>query len=64
MPEFSKYLIVFYIWQGFEYVSGIKYAWVLNMVWYSYNNIIIPTAAVIQYLNSSMLDFYIQVLHN
>ena len=64
MPEFSKYLIVFYIWQVFECASGIKYAWVLNMMWYSYNNIIIPTAAIIQYLNSSMLDFYIQVLHN
>ena len=42
-------LIILYIWQGFEYVSGIKYARVLNVVWYSFNNIII--------VMNDMLDF-------
>ena len=49
-------LIILYIWQGFEYVSGIKYARVLNVVWYSFNNIII--------VMNDMLDLYILALHN
>ena len=40
MPEFSIYLIVLGIWQGFEYASTIKYTWVQNMLWYIYSNII------------------------
>ena len=39
------------IWQGFEYASGIKYAKVLNLWWYDYNNITIIVTNVI------ILDF-------
>ena len=41
MPEFSICFIILDIWQGFQYALGIKYDRVLNMPWYSYNNIII-----------------------
>ena len=47
MPGFSKCLIILNIWQSFHYASGIKYARVLNMLWYSYNNIIIIVDNVI-----------------
>ena len=64
MSGFPICLIILYIWQGFEYVSGIKYAWVLKMPWYSCNNIIITSNAIIQYLISCLLDLYIQALRN
>ena len=41
MPGFSICLFILDIWQGFEYALGIKYARVLNMRRYSYNNIVI-----------------------
>ena len=41
MPGFSICLIILYNWQSFEYVYDIKYARILNMPQYSYNNIII-----------------------
>ena len=47
MPGFSICLIILEIWQGFEYVSGITYYGILNMLQYSYNNIIIVTNIVI-----------------
>ena len=47
MPGFSICLIILEIWQGFEYVSGIKYARVLNLVPYSYNITIIVTIVII-----------------
>ena len=40
MVGFSVCLIILYIWQGFEYASAIKYARILNIPQYSYNNII------------------------
>ena len=40
-------LIILDIWQGFEYASGIKYARVLNMLRYSYSNIIIVTNVIL-----------------
>ena len=41
------------IWQGLEYVSGIKYAKVLNMLQYSYNNIIIiVTVIILEFLSA------------
>ena len=33
-----KCFIILDIWQGFEYVLGIKYTSVLNMLRYNYNN--------------------------
>ena len=47
MTGFSISLIILDIWQDFEYASGIKYAKVLNMLQYSYNNIIFVTNIVI-----------------
>ena len=47
MPGFSICLIILDIWQGFQYASGIRYASVLNMLRYSYNNIIIVTNVII-----------------
>ena len=41
------FLIILYIEQGFEYVSGIKYGRVLNMLRYSYNKIIIVSNVII-----------------
>ena len=53
------------IWQGFEYAVGIKYARVLNMLWYSYNNfIIIVTNANVITLEFLSVDLYIQTLRN
>ena len=46
MPELSTCLISD-SWHSFEYVSGIKYAEVLNMPWYSYNNIIIIVTKIV-----------------
>ena len=43
MPGFSICIIILDIWQGFDYVSGIEYARVLNTPRYSYNDIIIVT---------------------
>ena len=43
---FSTCLIITCISHGFEYVSVIKYAKVLNMLRYSYNNIITITSVV------------------
>ena len=63
MSGFSIYLIILYIWQGFEYAL-VKYAWVLIMPWYSCNNIIISSNAIIQYFNSCLLDLYSQALRN
>ena len=42
-------------WQGFEYISSIKCAWVLNMLQHSHNNIIIVTNAIILEFWSSRL---------
>ena len=47
MSGFSMCLIILDIWQGCEFVSGIKYVGVLNMLWYSYDNIIIVTNILI-----------------
>ena len=52
MPEFSICLIILYTQEGFEYASDIKYARVLNMLWYSYNNniIIVTNAIILEFL--------------
>ena len=47
MPGFSIYSPILDIWQSFQYISGIKYARVLNMPLYSYYNIIIVTNVII-----------------
>ena len=52
MPVFSIWLIILDIWRGFEYASAIKNAEVLNMLRYSYNNIIIVINTVILELSS------------
>ena len=54
---FSICLIILDIWQGFEYVAGIKYVMVLIMLQYNYNNIIIIVTNII------MLEFYRLILH-
>ena len=42
---------IFNIWQGFEFNAwGIKYVGVVNMLWYSYNIIIIVTVIILQFL--------------
>ena len=51
MPRFSILLMSFDIWQGFEYASNIEYAIVLDMLWYSYNNIIIETVIILEFLS-------------
>ena len=51
MSGFSKCLIILDIWQSFEYVSGIKYTRVLNMLRYSYNNMVISIT------NAILLEF-------
>ena len=40
MSGFSICLIILYIWQGFDYTSGVKYARILYMPLYSYNDIL------------------------
>ena len=53
MPGLSVCLIIRDIWQGFEYTSYIKYARVLNMLQYSYNNfIIIVTVILLEYFSA------------
>ena len=48
VPEFAwKYLMILDIWQGLEYTSDIKYFSILNMPWYSYNNLITIVTNVI-----------------
>ena len=44
---FSICLIILDIWQGFEYAAGIKHPRVLNVLRYSYNDIIIIVTKVI-----------------
>ena len=51
IPGFSLFLIILYIWQCFEFATGIKYVRILNMLWHSYNNIIIIVA------NAIILEF-------
>ena len=46
MLGFSIYLKILDIWLGFEYASGIKYTGVLNILQYSYNNIIIKVTNI------------------
>ena len=56
MSGFSMCLIILDIWQGFDYFSGIKYAMVLNMPQYSYNNIIIfDNVFILEFLSSQFL---------
>ena len=52
MPGFSK--LILEIWQGYENVSGIKRAIVLNMLRYSYNNIIVivTNVATLEFLSA------------
>ena len=52
MSGFPICLIILYVWQGFEYVSGIKCAWVLKM----------PDTAVITLLLRVMLLYSIWFL--
>ena len=54
MPGFSTCLIILDIWHGFEYASGIKYAEVLNMLRYNYNNIIsiVINIAILEFLSA------------
>ena len=52
MPMFSVCFIILDIWQNFDYAPGIKYARVLSMLRYSYNNVIIIVTNVI------MLEFF------
>ena len=47
MSGFLICLITLVIGQGFEYASVIKYASILNIAQYSYNNIIIVTNVII-----------------
>ena len=56
MPGFSVCLIIRDIWPGFEYTSDIKYARVLNMLQYSYNNfIIIVTVILLEYFSAQFV---------
>ena len=52
MPGFSK--LILEVWQGNENVSGIKRARVLNMLRYSYNNIIVivTNVATLEFLSA------------
>ena len=47
MPGFPICLIILDIWQDFDYTSGIKYVRVLNMLRYSYDNIIVIVTNVV-----------------
>ena len=57
MSGFSVCLMILDISQGFEYASGIKYALVLNILRYSYNNIVIVS-------NGSILEFLVAWCRN
>ena len=48
-------LIILHFWQGFEYASDTKYVSVLDMLEYSYNNIIIIIIIIIT--NFIILEF-------
>ena len=52
MPRFPICLNILYTLQGFEYASGIKYARLLNMPPYSYNDIIIIA------INAIIIEFW------
>ena len=54
ISRFSICIIILYIWQSFKYASGIKYPRVLNVLWYSYNNIIIilSNAITLEFLSA------------
>ena len=55
VPEYGfqgSHLIIFDIWHEFEHASGIKYARVLKMLQYNYNNIIL-----IAVINVIILEF-------
>ena len=53
MPGFSICLLILDISQGFEYALGTKYARVLNILRYRYNNIIIVTNVIILEFSSA-----------
>ena len=52
MTGVSLCLTMLDIWQDFEYAPGIKYARVLNMPWYSYNNIIVTNVIILELLST------------
>ena len=62
MQGFSICLIILYILQGFEYTLDIKHARVLNMPWYSYDNIIVTNVILLEFLSARCV--YIQMLGN
>ena len=47
MAWFSICFIILDIWQALKYVSGIKYARVLDMLRYSCNNVIVVTNVIV-----------------
>ena len=56
MSGFLICLIILDIWQGFEYTSVIKYAKILNIAQYSYNNIIIVTnVTILEFLSAQFV---------
>ena len=61
MQGFSICPIILYILQGFEYTLHIKHARVLNMPWYSYNNIV-TNVILLEFLSAQCV--YIQMLGN
>ena len=59
MPGFSICFIILDIWYGFEYALGIKYTSVLNMLRYSYINIIIIIVAnviILEFLSARLIN--------
>ena len=61
MSGFSTCLIILGIWHGFEYASVIKYAAVLNMLWYSYNIITVSNIVMLEFLSASIRILVIRV---
>ena len=61
MSGFSTCLIILDIWHGFEYASVIKYAAVLNMLWYSYNIITVSNIVMLEFLSASIRILVIRV---
>ena len=60
MPGFSICFIILDIWYGFEYALGIKYTSVLNMLRYSYINIIIiiivANVIILEFLSARLIN--------
>ena len=59
MPWFPLYLNILDIWQGCDYVLGIKYAKVLNMLWYSSCSniiIIVTNVIIVEFLSALFVD--------